>query len=70
MFKELFTERKQYKLIDFDGKEVKYFDFHGNEMRVIAVLKDSIIASGPDGEEIELGIKEIKSQDDTIKEIK
>jgi hypothetical protein len=68
MLKEVVEElnEKKYKLIDYTGAPVTSFDFHGNEYSVIEVLKDAVIAVGPDGVEKEFHLDEIMDQNDDI----
>ena len=69
--RKLMNEKREYKLIDYSGKEVRSFDYHGHTYEVVHVYdKDSVIAIGPNGKEVEIDIDEIKDQDDDIKGIK
>ena len=70
MFKELFTESSTYMLIDYDRNKMNSFDYHGDTYKIISVTRDSVIAEGPDGEEDEFDIDEIKSQDKFVKDIR
>ena len=67
MFRDLFEGK--YTLIDFEDEEVTQFEYHGNTHYVVDTLKSSIIAEDPEGEEVEISLKDITKQDDTVNKI-